>query len=63
MFDLAKGAFVECGCGVWRLPSIPCWNETDRKQTINEANAQLIQAIRNFGYQIIKAIPFIGKQK
>lgn len=51
---------VECGCGVWKIPDLPCWNETNRKQTTIEAFAEAGQAIRNLGYTIIKSIPLVG---
>ena len=50
---------VECECGVWRLPCLPCWNETSRPQITVEAMAQASQAFRNFGYQIAKALRLV----
>jgi hypothetical protein len=52
---------VECKCGVWRIAddTLPCWNKSDRKQLMSEAWLQLNQAIRNLGYQLLKAIRIV----
>jgi len=50
---------VECACGVWKIPGIPCWNESARKYSMVESVAQLNQALRNLGYQVLKAIRLI----
>jgi len=49
---------VECECGVWKVDDmfLPCWNHTKRKQLMVEAIAQLRQAIRNLGYEILHAV-------
>lgn len=47
---------IECDCGVWRVEDLPCWNETEREQLTAEAFAQLRQALRNLGYEILKVM-------
>src|SRR5690606_10638684 len=62
--EIAKRRFVygiellECHCGVWRVaePSFACWKHEDREQLAVEAMAQLQQALRNFGYELAKAM-------
>ena len=52
---------VECDCGVWRIddPTIPCWSHEHRPQMMIEAFAQLRQAIRNLGYEILHAFKIV----
>lgn len=50
---------IECSCGVWRLPDLPCWNETNRRQSLSEAQAQLSQSIRNLGYVVLKSLGLV----
>lgn len=51
---------VECNCGVWRDPYLPCFKSSDRKeQLMVEAIANLNQAWRNLGYQLLKAVGLV----
>lgn len=52
---------IECSCGVWRVPSIPCWNETDRPQLFVEAGAAFAQSIRNLGYEVLCLLESFGR--
>lgn len=48
---------VECNCGKWRVnDELPCWNSGERKQMMSESFAELNQAIRNLGYEILKQL-------
>jgi hypothetical protein len=49
---------VECKCGVWRadVSGLGCWNHgAPRSQLMVEAIAQFNQALRNLGYEILRA--------